>query len=207
MDALKGVITGTTFRLNEKGLMKRDADNFANFIFSSNNRDAIRIDNHDRRYAFVNMSDKYCPEKDGVDNPLSKPYFDALFKEIGMGGFYDNLLTYFMKLDISDFAAESIPETQSRRDAQEFSKSPVRLFVEEQIEQFRLGYECDDAYQAFREYSQRNGFAQMNIKSFGLKIKEFTTKERTMRDGIRKNRYTVLAAYDLPREDDEVEAV
>jgi hypothetical protein len=112
-----------------------------------------------------------------------------------------------MKLDISDFSAESVPETQSRRDAQEFSKSPVRLFVEEQIEQFRHGYSCDAAYQAFREYSQRNGFAQMNIKSFGLKIKEFTTKERTMRDGIRKNRYTVLAAYDLPREDDEVEAV
>jgi hypothetical protein len=204
MDALKGVITGISFRLNEKGLRKRTADNFANFIFSSNNRDAIRIDNHDGRYVFVDMSDKYCSKRDGVDNPLSKPYFDELFKEIDTSGFCDNLLTYFMKVDISDFVAEAIPETQSRKDAQEFSKSSVRLFVEEQIESFRLGYNCEDAYQTFREYCQRNGFSQMNVKTFGLKVKEFATRDRLRRDGARTYVYNLLPEYDLTTDDVEI---
>jgi hypothetical protein len=47
---LKGWITGTSFRCNEKGIKERDAENHANFIFVSNHFDALFLEDQDRRF-------------------------------------------------------------------------------------------------------------------------------------------------------------
>jgi hypothetical protein len=109
---------------------RQNVDNFANFIFISNHSDAIKIENHDRRYVFCVVSSQYCPMLDRKVNPMSAPYFEALFAEIKADGFYDELLTHYMSVDVTGFNPRAIPDTQTKRDVLEFSKSPYEMFIE-----------------------------------------------------------------------------
>lgn len=49
-DQLKGLITGTTLRINEKHQPEYDIANFISFVFLSNHADAVHLDKDSRRY-------------------------------------------------------------------------------------------------------------------------------------------------------------
>jgi hypothetical protein len=192
LEPLKRLQTGTSMSVNDKNIRERNnVDNYANFIFISNNKDAIRIDNSDRRYVFCDVSNKYCPKLNNRKNPLSKPYFDALFAEIKTPGFYDQLLTHYMNLDVSKFDARDIPDTQTKQDVIEFSKSPYQLFIEQHIEQFTTGYLCNDAFDEFVIFCDRCKFKQCSIKTFGLKIKEFCDVKQKQQNRVRARFYVI----------------
>jgi len=59
---LKHVITGETIRVNEKYVPAYKLPNKANFLFTSNQPDALRIDKGDRRF-WVGLLDKTRPRK------------------------------------------------------------------------------------------------------------------------------------------------
>jgi hypothetical protein len=49
-DQLKGLITGTTLRINEKNQPEYEIANYASFVFLSNHNDAVHIESGNRRF-------------------------------------------------------------------------------------------------------------------------------------------------------------
>ena len=92
-DALKSVITDDTVMINPKNITPRLSQNVVNLIMVSNNFAPVQIESGDRRYVVTVSSSKYKGDFD---------YFDKLCKSFSKS-FYDNLLTFFMKRDISNY--------------------------------------------------------------------------------------------------------
>jgi hypothetical protein len=60
-NTLKGMITGTTIRLNIKNRKSYDITDCINYYFSSNHEDAMYLENHDRRYFIVHADIERLP--------------------------------------------------------------------------------------------------------------------------------------------------
>jgi hypothetical protein len=207
MEPLKRLQTGLTTSINQKNLPERqNVDNYANFIFISNNKDAIRIDNSDRRYVFFDVSTKYCPMLHNRKNPLFDQHFVPLYKEIESTGFYEQLMTHYMNVDISNFNPRAIPESETRKEILEFNKAPHQLFIELHAQEFRDGYRCEDAFRAFCSYCDFAKFKQCNIKTFGLRIREYCDHKQIMKHHQRYRVYVIKPdMLDMFPIDEEIE--
>lgn len=73
---LKAPITDTRIRVNEKYQPEYEIDNFAHFIFSSNDMIAILIDGTDRRFFVPEMSERKLPHQ----------FWDSFHAWLGSGG-------------------------------------------------------------------------------------------------------------------------
>lgn len=142
-DALKTLITENTIRIEQKGIPARTAENLCNFIFLSNHFDPIRISQDGRRYVMTEVSARRAGNTD---------YFKALFDSFKQPSFYDELYTFFMKRDISEYMSNVIPMTAAKKEIKELAKSPYQLFYERYYRRFtdESGWICDHAYQAYR---------------------------------------------------------
>ena len=173
-DALKTVITENKIDINQKNMPVRTAENLCNLIFLSNNFDPIRISQMDRRYVITEVSAKHVGDI---------AYFDALFDSFQQPSFYDELYTFFMKRDISGYKPNVIPETAAKREIKELTKSSYQLFYERYYRDFVDGYPCDQAYRAYKEYAQENGFSIASKVTFGKNMREFIERKRKRIDG------------------------
>ncbi|KAA6359336.1 MAG: hypothetical protein EZS28_045137, partial [Streblomastix strix] len=133
-NALKSVITDDVQRINEKFVARRDSQNVANLILLSNNYCPVKIEATDRRYLV-------CQTPNAHRNNFE--HFDKIHQAIKQADFYDNLLTFFMKRDISQANLQVIPMTQTKKDIQKVSKSPVENFVVKYLMQLKQGMECN----------------------------------------------------------------
>ncbi|KAA6361958.1 MAG: hypothetical protein EZS28_042515, partial [Streblomastix strix] len=116
-NALKSVITDDVQRINEKYVARIDLQNVANLIFISNNYCPVKIEATDRRY--------------------------LIHQAIKQVDFYDNLLTFFLKRDISQANLQVIPMTEAKKDIQKVSKTPAENFVVKYLKQLKQGLECN----------------------------------------------------------------
>ena len=164
-DSLKSLITDDKFRINEKNEPMRVAENVNNFIFVSNNAYPVKIENSDRRYVVLKCNDKY---KGNFD------YFGKLVERCDKE-FYDNLLTYFMKLDLSTFNVRLIPQTEAKQDLIEASRSPFDIWICDHYNQLIEGIRCSDALLIKP--------TEMKDKHFQLQIKERCERTRKSIDG------------------------
>ncbi|KAA6360749.1 MAG: hypothetical protein EZS28_043724 [Streblomastix strix] len=135
-NALKSVITDDVQRINEKFVARRDSQNVANLIFISNNYCPVKIEATDRRYLVCQTPDAHRHNFE---------HFDKIHQAIKQADFYDNLLTFFMKRDISQANLQVIPMTEAKKDIQKVSKSPVENFVVKYLKQLKQGMECNQA--------------------------------------------------------------
>ena len=117
-DALKSIITDPVIRINEKFQPRRTAENVANFIFCTNNSFPVKIESGDRRYVVTQVSAKY---KDNLK--YWEDFHNKLNKE-----FYENLISYYQNLDISEFNTRKIPETDAKDDIIFASMSSIDVF-------------------------------------------------------------------------------
>ena len=170
-DALKSLITDDTFRINEKNEPMREAENVANFIFCSNNAYPVKIENGDRRYVVVNCNSKYKG---------NFKYFDDLVKRCDKE-FYDNLFTYFMKLDLSNFNVRAIPKTEAKQDLINASRSPIDKWICKHYNELIEGMPCTDALLTKP--------TDMRDDVFRLLVKERCKYEKRSIKGVRKWRY------------------
>ena len=120
MNALKSIITD-----DQKDCRKIYEDfytceNVCNFIFCSNYDNSITINNDDRRYCIIKSSDKFKGDFE---------FFKQL-KELSN----DNLLSYFLKIDLKDFNPRDFPITEARENLIENNLSKTDFFILNNLE-------------------------------------------------------------------------
>ena len=167
-NALKSVITDNTIRINEKLQPRRDAENVANFIFCTNNAFPVKIEAGDRRYCVLQVNGKYKEDFD---------YFKTLCDGFD-AEFYDNLLTFFIKRDLTNFNVRKLPMTEAKQDLIDASKSPFDMFICDFYNELCDGMPCADALMKKPR--------EMKDRAFQLQMKDKCIRKQKQYNGSRQ---------------------
>lgn len=182
-DKIKTYITDPSISIEPKGVNAYQIDNISNFLLFTNHRDAIIVEESDRRYAIFEMSDVHRNDTD---------YFDTLAAECFNQETADAFYTYLI-----DFAAvpiKSIPDTDLRTEMINLSKSTPLKFLDAVIDDNIYDSETDFVgatlfYQKYISWCDENGERnKFTSTKFGTCIKSRVTKRRTAAGNV----------YDLP---------
>ncbi|KAA6379290.1 MAG: hypothetical protein EZS28_025182, partial [Streblomastix strix] len=132
---MKSIISDLTIRINEKNQPRRTAENVMNIIYVTNADMPVQLDTDDRRHlicACKTIHQVTEEHKEDVDyfNELSQSYTQE---------FYENLMTFLLERDISQFNPTLIPMTEAKKQLINVSRSPVDDVIMEHYEQFKQG--------------------------------------------------------------------
>lgn len=117
---LKGIVTGTTIRINPKNVSAHDEVNHVNMVFLSNEYQPLVLEDDDRRYNVIRT-----PQK------LPAEFYRGVRDEIDSGGIAA-LHHYLLQIDLGDFTEHSKPPmTQAKADLIEISRDSVGSFLRE----------------------------------------------------------------------------
>lgn len=145
-DYLKGIITEPSISIERKGIDKFNARNVANFFFCSNHRDAVRLEESERRFAvfYTAQSKAGDVERDGMGGN----YFPQLWSWLRSGGFA-HIAHYLQTFDIPEAfdpmrGAQRAPVTTSHRfavwESRTHSEQVILQAIEDQEPGFIGGY-------------------------------------------------------------------
>ena len=178
--AMKSVVSEDSFQIERKGVDAVYCQAVDNFIICSNNVMAVKLENDDRRYVICDVNQKYKNDK---------KHFKPLY-EMRKKTFYEHLLTFFMKRDISDFIPGEIPMTKNKKEIQLASENSVIHFIREYNERFGAdNWATSDVYKCYREYCSSNGFKTVASNRFGIYGKAFIEHKLVRINGNREYRY------------------
>lgn len=162
---LKSIITDKYININGKFKEMRLAENVSNYIMVSNNTVPVTIELTDRRYMVLNTSKEHMQDK---------VYFGALNKTIETEGFYENLFTYFMNLDISEFNVFKIPITEAKQNIQDVCMDTRDAFIRDKYKKI-VNVKGPELYAMFKKYCEKNGYEKYSgSRSFLIYIKKYT---------------------------------
>jgi phage/plasmid-associated DNA primase len=181
----KTTITEEDLEITQKGRDPRMTQNIINLIITTNYINCLRFSGDDRRICPIITNNKYARGND--DDPefraieaRREAYFDPIYEEVECRVFYPTLYTYFMNYDITGFKPRKFPITQARADIVEANKSPVEIFVEENIAAFQEGFICETAYATYRDLCATNGNRGVYSKQKFLgEMKRWCDRKRT----------------------------
>ncbi|KAA6399042.1 MAG: hypothetical protein EZS28_005433 [Streblomastix strix] len=195
MDALKSIIIESSFEINEKYVPKHEVENVVNLMIVTNNIYPLTIENSDRRYVVCECSPVHRGDL---------AYFTTLCNSFDED-FYNNLFTFFMIRDISQFNPRNIPMTQAKKDIIKASISPVDDVIISHFKSFRDGVTCN-IVEGWKPQD-------MKLKNYQLMIKNICEKVRKTSGGERKWMYQlkeeIISIYEgmLDEEADEIDSV
>lgn len=138
LDRMKPFVTNNTIQIEEKGRDHRVVPNFASYFLLTNHKDALPVNQGDRRYCIlygrIQSEEQLFNELGGKD--AAEDYFDRLFSESERRA--DALAYFFYTRKLSgEFNAKGrAPETASRLKMMEFGYSNERNMVEDAIDTF-----------------------------------------------------------------------
>lgn len=142
LDTLKPLITNDRVEVEGKGIEKRMIDNFANWLFLTNHRDAILKTENDRRYAIF-----FCAQQHFTDLHswgMSGNYFPALYDWLNADGFAivaDWLLSYQIPVELDPAkTVHRAPMTSSTPQALVASMGRMEQEILECVENEQEGY-------------------------------------------------------------------
>ncbi|KAA6366706.1 MAG: hypothetical protein EZS28_037766 [Streblomastix strix] len=132
---MKSIISDPTIRINEKNQPRRTAENVMNIIYVSNADSPVQLDTDDRRHLV-------CPCKTvhqvTEEHKEDIEYFTQLSQSYTQE-FYENLMTFFLERDISQFNPTLIPMTEAKKQLINVSRTPIDDIIIEHYEQFKQG--------------------------------------------------------------------
>ncbi|KAA6366885.1 MAG: hypothetical protein EZS28_037588, partial [Streblomastix strix] len=132
---MKSIISDESIRINEKNQPRRTAENVMNIIYVSNADSPVQLDIDDRRHlvcACKTVHQVTEEHKEDIE------YFTQLSQSYTQE-FYENLMTFFLERDISQFNPTLIPMTEAKKQLINVSRSPVDDVIIEHYEQFKQG--------------------------------------------------------------------
>lgn len=143
LDTLKPLITNDRVETQPKGVDKRMVDNYSNWIFCTNYKDAVLTNKDDRRYAifFTAQQSAIDIERDG----MSGTYFPNMWKWLKeMGGYgivAKFLLDYKIPAELDPAGAmHRAPETSSTREALNESMGRAEQYILEAVKEGQAGF-------------------------------------------------------------------
>ncbi len=104
-DELKNSITSRTINITYKGKDTITSTNYINYIFTTNNELAFKIDPEGRRFFMIE-----CPEE-----KKTKEYFDEYYYKLENEQYLANIYHYLKNIDLSNFNIRNIPKTDYKK--------------------------------------------------------------------------------------------
>lgn len=123
---MKTYISDDFLVINRKNVNPYKVENVSNFIIVTNDTNPICIEEGDRRYVVLDVSDKM---KDNVE------YFNALYDSL-TEEFYKNLFNYLRLYDIKDFNPRVIPNSERKRHIIDSNIDSFKYFMRENKNSF-----------------------------------------------------------------------
>ena len=187
MNSLKTIITEDTKRGREIYGKFHKMENISNLIFCSNFSRPIMIDNDDRRYCVIKVSNKL---------KRNFEFFEKLCKN-RTSEFYDNLLTYFLSIDLTGFNPRDFPITEARKELIEACRSDSENIIVDNFDKFVNGIEIRDVKLCFELYYGK--YDPRKFKTFQSEIKNKLKNEGNYRvvlsDGRRPTIYKLKKKF------------
>jgi len=207
-DQLAALISNRVMRVEPKGFDSQLVNDFRAFCCCTNNRDAFRISEGDRRHVLLEADDRFsliavaegrCAKEHRME------YVEKLCAVTTDEVAYE-FFKYCMQMDISDFRPQAIYETDLHREQQAQNKCAFKAF----LDAARCGeYDICESYLTrksassvvlssldllhhFKAYLDRSGLCSSvdNVKSLGWAVKKHPDMIAKREEG-QKTEYTI----------------
>jgi hypothetical protein len=137
---LKNLITGSRMQIEAKGLDPVTVDNFTNLVLCTNETNAVKIDNQDRRWAVLETS---CAHRN------DRAYFLPLVELVEDPSVPPLFYRYLVTLDLAGFDVRCIPDSSAKLALQVTSRSAVAHWLQHIVQRPPMGMICGDASSRF----------------------------------------------------------
>jgi hypothetical protein len=160
---LKEVITRTEQNLEKKGKDAIEVDDYTNWLFTTNNYDAFKIENGDRRLSMINCLEEKLSSVDSI----------AFYKEINNPTEINKLFNYFKVLPITyKIGIDAPPVTLYKRNL-EYNNKPayIQMIYKEPMSLIGHSFTSSQLLKLSNEYAKSHYLSQYNdVISFGKKM-------------------------------------
>lgn len=195
IEILKPMITDKRVEIQAKGIDQEMEDNCANWIFFSNFKDAIPVNQNGRRYAVFYSA--LQSKQDCLSVGMDDRYFTNLFRWMRDGGsevVADYLLNY--PIERGDIPGKA-PDTSSTVEAVALSRGPIERAIADAVEDAQAGFRSGwISIQAVQRLLQERSIrmvsittlegilAAMGYKSVGRSARAFFQEDRNGRSHL-----------------------
>lgn len=173
-EKLKSRITTDTLLINEKGINPYNIDNYCDYLYTTNNPNALDVKDGSRRYLAIQVSSHYNRNVE---------FFNKFSSEI-----VDNkeslkiIYEYLMAFDVNSIITSGnfqnhIPNTQFQQDLKSDNKDKIELFLRELVRDWiekderLIHYKNKDLFAEWRKWlSEFNIKNDYNAISFGTRL-------------------------------------
>ena len=177
-EKLKNLITAPKIQYEKKNVSSMTINNYARFIFSTNNETAVKVPYDDRRFFIVG-----CNNSIKNDRSYFKPLIKSFNNDNNALAFYK----YLMDIDIKDYDfVNERPKTDIYKDMREVNKPRMALFMEYKLmraQENHFNIKSKLLFTQFQEWLKDNGFNnhKTNTTKVGryLKTVKGVEKKRT----------------------------
>jgi len=163
-DLLKNVITRPQCNLERKGIDSIMISDYSNYIFTTNNENAFKIEQNDRRMFMVRCNDVL----------LDREFFINYYNEINDKEKMNKLFNYFKqyKNDKWKIGIDRVPPTQYYKELEYESKAGYIQFIYKDTSIIsNISWKATDLYNASKEYCKKNYLSNnYTITEFGLNM-------------------------------------
>jgi hypothetical protein len=161
-DKLKQVITRPTQNMEKKGKDAFEIDDFTNWLFTTNNRDAFKVEQGDRRLFFVEC----------INEKLNKDLSTEYYKYIENDDEINKLFNFFKNHTIINNIGVEAPPTSRMKNELEYETKPA--YIQMLYKQPREI--IDNRFTSQRLYEKSKTFATTNYLNHSYSITEFGTE-------------------------------
>jgi phage/plasmid-associated DNA primase len=174
LNKMKALVTESVLNVEGKGIDAKQASNYINFIFASNEKSVLPIDHDNRRYMILDVCDMYSPTvaKDNGTQNEAREYWSKLWAETSDKGVREAFLGYVMGISLHGFNVRDFPHTEAEQaELSSGLDSAAAFMMHYIIEQENNGVEtlsdikANDFYSLYLEYCTAQKLNQYGIKS------------------------------------------
>ncbi len=123
-DLMKSLITEDSMNIEDKYVKSHNAENVLNFIMCTNNYHPIEMDETDRRYMPLKVSSARIGDT---------AYFDRLVELRKHNEFYENLMRFFLDVDLTGYNSRTPPSSSFKDEMKQAGWTTVDRFVREEF--------------------------------------------------------------------------
>ncbi len=147
-DRMKTLITESSMNIEDKYVKSHQADNVLNFIMCTNNYHPIEMDETDRRYMPLKVSSARIGDT---------AYFETLVELMKRDEFYENLMRFFLDVDLTNFNSRKPPTSALKDEMKQAGWSNVDWFVRREFMTIFTARVSTSLYTLFDKYcTERN---------------------------------------------------
>jgi phage/plasmid-associated DNA primase len=167
VDKIKSILTEPRFTVREKFKPSRVAEDYARYVFTSNNKNSMKLSNGNRRVAVFEVSNKMVGDHD---------YFNDLYGNIlANDSHMADIFAYFKNYTITMNIVADKPITEMAKMMCRLNIAPIKKFLVEYIMkeiggEYRtpevLNCKRTELFAKYKEWGERNGLEKITSKSF-----------------------------------------